>query len=103
MYPAEYYITALPQMEMFGRTAKFINHPGLMPNLYNDLDDNRITVVNKQTVSTKSTRHVATGHLQATPHNYNLQPHKQNSVHVMESNIMLDCHNIISSMIRGVM
>ena len=27
MYPAEYYVTVLPQIEMFRRTAKFINHP----------------------------------------------------------------------------
>ena len=71
MYPAEYYVTALPQMEMFGRTAKFINHPSLMPDLYKDLDD-RHTAVDKQTVSTKSTRHVAMGHPQLKPHCYNL-------------------------------
>ena len=61
MYLAEYYVTALPQMEMFGRTAKFINHPSLMPDLYKDLSDDRHTDVDKQTVSTKSTRHVAMG------------------------------------------
>ena len=27
MYPAKYYVTALPQVEMFWRTVKFINHP----------------------------------------------------------------------------
>ena len=48
MYPAEYYLTALPQMEMFGRTAKFTNHPSLMPEIYKDLDDDRHTAVNKQ-------------------------------------------------------
>ena len=53
MYPAEYYVTALPQIEMFGRTAKFINHPSLMPDLYKDLDDDRHTAVDKQTVSMK--------------------------------------------------
>ena len=72
MYPAEYYVTALPQIEMFGRTAKFINHPLLMPDLYKDLDDDRHTAVDKQTVSMKSTRHVVTGHPQLTPHSYNL-------------------------------
>ena len=72
MNPAEYYVTALHQMEIFGRTAKFINHPGLMPDLYKDLDDDRHTAVDKQTVSTKSTRHVAMGHPQPTPHSYNL-------------------------------
>ena len=48
MYPAEYFVTALPQMETFGRTAKFINHPSLMPDLYEDLDDDRHTAVDKQ-------------------------------------------------------
>ena len=48
MYPAEYYVTALPQMEMFGRTAKFINQPSLMPDLYKDLNDDRHTAVDKQ-------------------------------------------------------
>ena len=62
MYPAEYYVTALPQIEMFGRTVKFINQPGLMPDLYKDLDDDRHTAVDKQMVSTKSDRHVAMGH-----------------------------------------
>ena len=41
MYSAEYYVTALPVMEMFGRTAKFSNHPDLIPDLYKDLDDDR--------------------------------------------------------------
>ena len=59
MYPAEYYVTALPQIEMFERTAKFINHPDLIPNLYKDLDDDRHTAADKQTVSTMSTMHVA--------------------------------------------
>ena len=60
-----------PPNGMF-RTAKFINHPSLMPHLYKDLDDDRLTVVDKRTVSMKSTRHVATGHPQLTPHSYNL-------------------------------
>ena len=90
MYPAEYYVTALSQMEMFGRTAKFINHPGLMPHVYKDLDDDKHTAVDKQTVSTKSTRHTAMGHPQSTPHSYNLQPHNRNYVHVTESEIKLD-------------
>ena len=72
IYPAEYYVTALPQMEMSGRTAKFINHPSLMPDLYKDLDDGRHTAVDKQTVSTKSTRHAAMGH--PIPDSYNLCP-----------------------------
>ena len=66
MYPAEYYVTALPKKEMSGRTAKFINHPCLMCDLYKDLDDDRKTAVDKQMVSTKSTRDVATGHPQLT-------------------------------------
>ena len=51
MYPAEYYVTTLPQIEMFGRMAKFINHPGLMPDLYKGLDDDRHTAVDKHSVS----------------------------------------------------
>ena len=65
-------MTALPQMGMFGRTAKFINHPSLVPDLYKDLDDDRHTTVDRPTVSTKSTRHVAMGHPQPAPHIYNL-------------------------------
>ena len=72
MYPAEYYVTALSQKEMFRRTAKFINHPSLMSDLYKDLNDDRHTAVDKHTVSTKSTRHVAMGHPQQTPHSFNL-------------------------------
>ena len=37
-----------------------------MPDLYKDLDDDRHTAVDKQTVSTKSTRDVAMGHPQPT-------------------------------------
>ena len=48
MYPAKYYVTALFQMEMFGRTAKFINNPSLMPDLYKDVNDNGHTAVDKQ-------------------------------------------------------
>ena len=72
MYPADYYVRTLPQIEIFGRTAKFINHPGLVPDLYKDLDDDRHTAGDKQTVSTKPTRNVAMGHPQSSPHNYNL-------------------------------
>ena len=72
MYPAEYYVTALPQIEIVGRTAKFINNPSLMPDLYKDLHDDRHTAVDKETVPTKSTMHVATGHPQPTPHSYSL-------------------------------
>ena len=67
MYPAEYYVTALPKVEMFVRTAKSINHPSVMPDLYKDLNDDRHTAVDKQTVSTISTRNVATGQPQSTP------------------------------------
>ena len=90
MYPAEYYVTALPQMETFVRTAKFMNHPGLMPDLYKDLDDGRHTAVDKQRVSTKPTRNVAMGHSQPTPHSYNMWPHVRNIVHVPESKMKLD-------------
>ena len=72
MYPAEFYVTALPQIKIFGKTAKFINHPSLMPDLYKDLDGNRHTPVDKLPVSTNSSRHVAMGHLQSTTHSYNL-------------------------------
>ena len=48
MYPAEYYVTTLPQMETFGRTTKFINHPSLMPDLYEDLNDDGHTAVDKK-------------------------------------------------------
>ena len=37
MYPVEYYLTTLPQKEIFGRTAKYINHADLMLDLYKDL------------------------------------------------------------------
>ena len=43
-----------------------------MADLYNDLDDDRHTAVDKQTVSTKANRHVAMGHPQSTPLSYNL-------------------------------
>ena len=66
MYPAEYYVTVLPQMEMFGRTAKFINHPSLMPDLYEAslMTGTQLWI---KTVLTKSTRNVALGHPQSTP------------------------------------
>ena len=38
MYPAEHYLTALPQKETFGRTAKYINHPNLIPDFSKDLE-----------------------------------------------------------------
>ena len=75
---------------MFGRTAKFINHPGLMLDLSKDLHDNRHTAVDKQTVSTNSTRHVARGHTQPAPYSYNLQPCDRNVVHVTESKTKVD-------------
>ena len=90
MYLAEYYVTALPQIEMFRRTAKFVNHPSLMPHLCKDLNDDNHSAVDKQTVSTKSTKHVATSHPQSTPHSYNLQPHDRNVVHVSENKTKLD-------------
>ena len=37
MYPVKHYLTVLPQMEIFERTAKYISHPSLMPNLYKEL------------------------------------------------------------------
>ena len=38
MYPAEHYLTALLQKEIFGRTAKYINHLNVMPDLNKDLE-----------------------------------------------------------------
>ena len=72
IYHAEYYVKVLPQMEMFRRIANFINHPNFIPNHYKDLDDDRHTAVDKQTVSTKSPRHVAMSNPQLTSHGYNL-------------------------------
>ena len=72
-------------MEIFGRIAKFINHSSLMPDLCKDLKDDRYTAVDKQTMSTKATRHVAMGYTQPTPKSYNLWPHDRNVVHVTES------------------
>ena len=72
MYPAEYYVTALTQIEICQRTRKFTSHPGLMPDLYKDLGDDRHTAVDKQTVSTKATGHVSMGHPQPTLHSNNL-------------------------------
>ena len=63
-----------------------------MPNHYKDLDDDRHTAVDKQTVSTKSTRHVAMGHQQLTSHGYSLQPHNKNVVHVTENKTKQDLH-----------
>ena len=45
MYPAEHYLTALQQKEIFGRTAKYINHPDSMPDLYTDL---KVTELHKR-------------------------------------------------------
>ena len=46
--PCRVLCDSIPQIETAGRTAKFINHPGLMPDLYKDLDDGRHTAVDKQ-------------------------------------------------------
>ena len=42
IYPVEHYLTALPQKEIHGRTAKYINHPDLMPDLYKDLEEKEV-------------------------------------------------------------
>ena len=52
MYSVEHYMTALPQMEIFGRTAKYINHPDIMPDMYKEsekveLHDKQITQVHR--------------------------------------------------------
>ena len=90
MYPAEHYVTALSQMEMFGKTAKFINHANLVPNLYKDLDYDRHTAVDKQMVLTESTRHVAMSYPHLTPHGYNLHHHDRNVVCVTWSKTKQD-------------
>ena len=54
-----------------------------MPDLYKDLDYDRRTAVDGQTVSTKSPRHAAMGHPQPTPFSYNLQPCNRNVVYVL--------------------
>ena len=61
-----------------------------MPDLYKDVDDDRHTTIDKQTVSTKATRHVAMGHPQPTSHSYNMLPHNRNGVHVTGSKTKLD-------------
>ena len=38
MYSVEHYLTALPQKEIFGRAAKYINCPILMPDLYKEFE-----------------------------------------------------------------
>ena len=90
MYPAEHYMTALPQEKMFGRSAKCINNTDLIPNLYKGLDDDRYTAVNKQIVSTESTRNVAMGNPQLTFQGYYLWPHDRNIVHVTGSKTKQD-------------
>ena len=61
-----------------------------MPDLHKDLEDDRHTSVDKQTASTKETRHVATGHPEPKHHSYNLQPCDRNVAHVTESKPKLD-------------
>ena len=38
MHPVEHYLTALPQKEIFGRTARYIHNPDLMLDLYKQLE-----------------------------------------------------------------
>ena len=42
MYLEEPYLTALPQKDIFERTAKYINHPNLMPDLYKDMGETEV-------------------------------------------------------------
>ena len=67
MYPAEHYLTALLQKEIFGRTVKHINHPDLMPDLYKDLEE---TEIDKET--SRSFKHADPNHPDNATHNYNL-------------------------------
>ena len=66
MYPAEYYLTALPQKEIFGRTAKYINHPNLIPDLYKDSGETDKKQRDHSSMQNDS------GHSDNTTHNYNL-------------------------------
>ena len=66
MYPAEYYFTTLPQKEIFGRTAKYINHLNLMLDLYKDLGETN----KKQGHHSGKQNHPDNSNI--TTHNYNL-------------------------------
>ena len=66
MCPAEYYLTALPQKEIFGRTAKYITNADLMLDLYKDLEE-----TNKKQGDHSSNLNDP-GNSDNTTHNYNL-------------------------------
>ena len=66
MYPAEYYLNGLPQKEIFGRTAKNINHPDVMPDLYKNLEE-----TNKKQ-GDHSSKQNDPNNSSNTTHNYNL-------------------------------
>ena len=68
MYPAEHYLTALPQKEIFGRTVNYINHPNLMPDLYKGLGE---TDIDKRQADHSSTQNDP-NHPDNTTHNYNM-------------------------------
>ena len=68
MYAVEDYLPALPKKEIFGRTAKYINHPNLMPDLYKDLEG---TEVDKRQVDHSGMQNDPENHNSAT-HDYNL-------------------------------
>ena len=66
MYLTEYYLTAFPKKEIFGRTAKYINNPNLMPDLHKDLGETN----NKQ--GDYSGKQNDQDNSNITTHNYNL-------------------------------
>ena len=66
MYPVEYFLTAIPQKELFGRTLKYINHPNLMLDLYKDLEE-----TNKKQRD-HSNKQNDSGHSNDPTHNYNV-------------------------------
>ena len=68
MYPAEHYLTALPQKEIFGRNDKYINHPDLMPYLYKDLE---MTEIDRRQAEHTGTQNDPSHSGNAT-HDYNL-------------------------------
>ena len=80
MYPAEYYLTTLSQKEIFGRTAKYINHPDLMPDLYKDLEE---TELNKTEADHSG--------VQKDPTNPNNVIHYYNLHSRMAHRLKLDC------------
>ena len=66
MYPAEYYLTTLPQKESLKELLSIRNHPNLMPYLYKDLGETN----NKQ--GNHSSKQNDSDNSDIATHNYNL-------------------------------